>query len=335
MDLVSIIIPIYNVEEYIENCVIALCNQTYSDIEIILVDDGSTDNSGNIADALAEKDKRIKVIHQSNSGAGYARNTGLEAASGNYVSFVDSDDSVDSNLIELLVDGLKDGSDACVGGYKRINEKGEIIGVEKYKCQTYTDKNVYMGLFARMLGSSPDSHDAIKMAVWNSIFSLDIIKKHNIKFPSQEEYFSEDLYFNYEYFNYSCKASLIDSTAYGYRVTPESLTQKYKPHMLDSISDFYIKMENKISDNGMIMRMQRQFCVNIRCCMRQEHTDISGKSPKEIKDAIRTIVNHPVVSRVSNSYIKCIKQFKQKMFVFLVKNRSVNILYLFIKYKLL
>ena len=335
MDLVSIIIPVYNVEKFLVNCVSELCEQTYKNIEIILVDDGSTDKSGLIADELAQKDKRIKVFHKPNSGAGYARNTGLEVANGKYVTFVDSDDLVENNLIELLMDGIAKGSDACVGGFKRVDEKGHVISIEEYKSQMFIGEEVYNVLFSRMLGSSPHVHDAIKMAVWNAIYSMDIIRQYNLRFPSQEEYFSEDLYFNYEYFKHSKRASLISSTAYGYRITPGSLTQKYKRNMLESVSDLYVKMEELLLDNQMITRLQRQFFVNIRVCLKQEHTSISGKTSKEIKKSIKTIVNHPVVSRVAYSYLNCIQQFKQKVFVFLIRNKCVSALYLTIKYKLL
>ncbi len=335
MDLVSIIIPVYNVDRYLKNCVEALCSQTYNNIEIILVDDGSTDNSGWIADDLAKKDNRIKTIHTKNSGAGFARNTGLEVASGKYVTFVDSDDYVENNLIELLMLEIKKGSDVSIGGFKRIDERGHVIGIEEYNNQNFAEDAVYSELFSRMLGSSPKSHDAIKMAVWNAIYSMDIIRKYNLRFPSQKEYYSEDLYFNYLYFKKSRKASLINSTAYGYRVTPGSLTQKYKPQLLESVSSFYSKMEKELKDYKMVIRLQRQFFVNIRACIRQENAYISGKSPKAIEEAIKNIVNNPTVNRVANSYFKCIKQFKQKIFVYLVKNKRINILYLVVKYKLI
>lgn len=335
MELVSIIIPVYNVEKYLSNCIESVCNQTYNNIEILLIDDGSTDGSGLIADNWSQRDKRVKVYHEKNAGSGKARNKGIDVASGKYVTFVDSDDLVDSDLVELLMEGLKNGSDACVGGFKRIDENGQIISREVYLSHSYIGEEVYYNLFSRMLGSSPNSHDAIKMAVWNAIYSMDIVRKHNLKFPSQEEYYSEDLYFNYEYFKYSRKANVIDSTAYAYRVTPGSLTQKYKANLLESVSSLYVKMELKLNDAKMITRLQRQFFVNIRTCLRQEHFSVSGKKPNEIREAIIDIVNHPVVCRVATSYLKCIKQFKQKIFVFMVRYKIVNLLYFVIKFRLL
>ena len=106
--LISVIIPVYNVESYIEQCLRSVMTQTYNNIEIIAVDDGSTDNSGKICDDLAKEDARIKVIHQTNSGVSVARNTGMDAAHGEYVGFVDGDDFIDPDMYEYLYSLIKD-----------------------------------------------------------------------------------------------------------------------------------------------------------------------------------------------------------------------------------
>lgn len=101
-DLISLIIPIYNVEKYLDKCIETIINQTYSNIEIILVDDGSTDASGEISDIWKEKDKRIKVIHKENGGLSSARNAGIDIAKGKYIGFIDSDDYIDLEMIEIM-----------------------------------------------------------------------------------------------------------------------------------------------------------------------------------------------------------------------------------------
>ena len=121
---VSVIVPIYNVEDYLRPCIESIQNQTYSDLEIILVDDGSPDNSGKICDEYAAKDARIRVLHNQNGGAARARNAGIEAATGEYISFVDGDDSIKDTMIEELLTNLHaTGSDISVGG--RISLCGE------------------------------------------------------------------------------------------------------------------------------------------------------------------------------------------------------------------
>ena len=106
MKLITIIIPVYNTEKYLKKCVMSIVNQTYKNLEIILIDDGSTDSSPMICDTLAEKDNRITVIHQANGGLSSARNTGLDNMHGDYVMFVDSDDYTDTNMIEFLLNQI-------------------------------------------------------------------------------------------------------------------------------------------------------------------------------------------------------------------------------------
>ena len=107
MEKISIIVPVYNVELYLEKCIESIINQTYTNIEIILVDDGATDSSGNICDLYSKKDSRIKVIHKRNGGLSDARNVGIEKAVGQYLMFVDSDDYIDKTMCEKLYNALK------------------------------------------------------------------------------------------------------------------------------------------------------------------------------------------------------------------------------------
>ena len=129
-ELISIIVPVYNVEKYLEKCIESIINQNYRNIEIILVDDGSKDNSGNICDKYAEKDSRIKVIHKKNGGLSDARNSGLEVAKGKYVGFVDSDDFIAKDMYEYLFKLMKN-NDACISvcnyekKWENISKKNE------------------------------------------------------------------------------------------------------------------------------------------------------------------------------------------------------------------
>lgn len=330
MELVTIIVPVYNVEKYIYECVDSLIKQTYKNIEIILIDDGSKDKSGTICDNYAASDARIKVIHKQNEGLGFARNTGLKAAQGNFVTFIDSDDKADADLVENLVNGIYEANgDTCIGGFKRISANGIIGFEERYDKAVFEGKNVYNNLFARMLGSAPDKHDAIRMSVWNVMYSMDIVRRHNIEFPSERVFISEDIIWDSEYYKYAKKAIVIDSTAYNYRITPGSLTQKYKPDMLEKICVLYNEMCNRLSgDKTKITRLQRQFFVNLKACIKQENSSVSHKSNVEIKTAIKEIVNSCVVHTVSGEYLRVIHQRKQKMFVWAVRYKCVTLLYL-------
>lgn len=203
---VSVIIPTYNYEKYIDRCVSSVIRQTLRDIEIILVDDGSTDNTPAICDSLAEKDPRIKVIHKKNGGAASARNAGLEIASGEYACFFDSDDSVSENMVESLYNRLTEsGADICscllsLGGEKLGNYDKEIIEFPQIK-----------------LGSAiPElmNTNLVPYSPCNSLYRLDIIKKYSIVFSDYKKVFSEDALFNLMYFCVTRKRAYVNEPMY-------------------------------------------------------------------------------------------------------------------------
>lgn len=328
MELVSIIVPVYNVKKYLRECVESLLQQTYKNLEIILVDDGSKDQSGAICDEYAEKDKRIKVIHKDNAGLGFARNSGLEIARGGYVTFIDSDDIADSNLVELLMQGIQEyDADTCIGGFKRISNDGKIVFREQYEEAVYVGKAVYDGLFAKMLGSAPDKHDAMRMSVWNVMYSTEIIREYNLRFPSEREFISEDIIWDSDYYKYAKCVKVIPSMAYSYRITPGSLTQNYKPQRLEMVCALYNEMERRLGgDIEKIIRLQRQFFVNLRVCISQENNHIRAKGEKTLGKRLMNIVNCQTVEKVVNTYpIKKI-QFRQRVFLIIIKYKLVTML---------
>ena len=310
MELVSIVVPVYNVEHYLQECILSLLGQTYKNIEVILVDDGSTDSSGNICDLFAEKDSRIKVIHKRNAGLGYARNSGLEIAKGEYITFIDSDDIAEKNLVELLMNAVHEAvADTCIGGFKRISEDGKILFQERYQPEMYERDAVYQNLFARMLGSAADKHDAIRMSVWNVLYSMKIIRENNIRFPSERMLISEDIIWDSEYYRHSEHAAIIDSTAYNYRVTPGSLTQKYKSNKFEMICKLYNVLEEKVKD-----------------CIHQENRKISHNDKKTYKTRIKAILDDSVVEKVSYEYPIQKIQLKQRLFIWLVKYKMLAVI---------
>lgn len=323
METVTIIVPVYNVEKYIGMCIESLCGQTYRDLEIILVNDGSTDSSGSICNQMAQRDARIKVVHKQNEGLGFARNSGLEFASGKYVAFVDADDTADSSMIEQLMKPiLNDGADTVTGGFVRITEDGKIRHTQQYHPEVFTGEAVYQKLFARMLGSAPDKHDAIKMSVWNVLYSMSIIRAHNIRFPSEREFISEDIIWNNEYYRYAKRAEVIDSVAYRYRITPGSLTLTYKENRLELICTLYKVMRQRIdASEEMLQRLQRQFFVNLRTCIRQEQPEISGNSGKTFFKKIGCLLNDPTVIQALQEYPIQKIQFRQRVFLLMLKYR--------------
>lgn len=332
MDLISIIVPVYNVEKYLNQCINSLINQTYQNIEIILVNDGSKDSSGKICDEWSLRDKRIKVIHKKNEGLGLARNTGLEYVTGKYITFIDSDDYADSDLIERLYNSLiqQDG-DTCIGGFKRVDDLGNVLYKELYSYKVYMNEECINNLLVKMLGSCPEKSDSIRMSVWNVLYSAKIIKDNKLKFPSERLYISEDLIFDLDYYKYSKKCVVIDSNAYNYRFNIASLTQTYRKDYFEKYEFLYNEVYKKITKdklpNECIIRLQKQFFVNLREVVRQESVNNKNSSIKVRINNIKKIINSDTVKDVISKYPIKRLPFKQRIFIYFIKYKLSYVLF--------
>ena len=193
-ELISVIIPLYNAEKYIAKCIESVINQDYESWELIVIDDGSKDNSFEIAQKYVS-DKRIKVIHQDNSGVSQTRNNGIELAKGKYITFIDSDDYVESNYLSLLAEHMKEGVSFVSLGLKKINSDGSFVNsarnieAKEYAFNEYKDEALDDGTMA---GSPLDK-------VTSTLFRLDLIKKYNLRFHTDIK-FREDGLFTSSYF---------------------------------------------------------------------------------------------------------------------------------------
>lgn len=205
-DLISVIVPVYNMEQYLERCVNSIRQQTYKEIEIILVDDGSTDASPQMCDTFAKEDGRIQVIHKQNGGLSDARNSGLAVAKGDYIGFVDSDDWIEPTMYERLYT-------ACVN-------EGAQIAICRY-AQVYCDKTIKSGTnqvhcFGRdeLLRIYICDHDKYKIynSVWSKLFRRDIVE--GVMFPVGRN--SEDIMYTTKAFCKTEKAAYVDECMYNY-----------------------------------------------------------------------------------------------------------------------
>jgi len=332
MPKISIIVPVYNVEKYLVQNADSLLAQTWQDFEIIFVDDGSSDNSGAICDQYATKDPRVKVIHKVNEGLGFARNTGLDAAKGDYVVFLDSDDYAAPDMLErLMVPVTEKGADTVIGGFQRVSDAGEVLYREQYEKQNFRGKDVFYRFLPKIFGSDPKKHDAFRMSVWNGLYSMDIIRDHNVRFPSERVMISEDLLFDFDYYRHAQSVAVIDSLAYCYRVNPTSLTSKYRPNKLKMVTDLYLEMEKRIKESYQdptdpIYRLQTQYFINLRGCVKQEDRKHSGNSFFSNYQKIKELCSHPVVVSVSKSHPLDRLSFKQRVFVSMLRCRCAFLL---------
>lgn len=210
--LVSIIIPIYKVEKYLDKCLQSVTNQTYKNLEIILVDDGSPDNCPFMCDEWAKRDSRVIVVHQQNQGLSGARNTGTKIAKGEYILYVDSDDWIEYNMIEkLYVAIVETSADMSICGVKRSDGKNE------YK-ESWFDKDQILSkeeaFFELIRGKKITSY------VWNKLFKANIIKK--VEFPLGKLY--EDTRMMHNVFNLCSKVAIVKEYLYNYFVRSDSIT---------------------------------------------------------------------------------------------------------------
>lgn len=208
MDLISVIVPIYNVESYLEECVDSICSQTYHNLEIILVDDGSTDDCPSLCDSYALKDSRIKVIHQSNRGLSGARNEGYRASNGQYIAFVDSDDKISNMFIENLYSlMIKNDAQIAVCAYTR---NSDMLAVKKGLSDCVLTSE-------RMLRAWHGKYKAIETVVWNKLYSRQIFEPFencNI-FPEGKSH--EDIYTSHLFVNHAKRIAITTQELYYYR----------------------------------------------------------------------------------------------------------------------
>ena len=215
---VSIVVPVYNASKYLSFCIDSIINQTYKNLEIILVNDGSTDNSGSICDEYGKKDNRITVIHQENQGVSKTRNNGLKRATGEYLTFIDADDIISENYVELLLKDISENTlNICTLSLfdKEITKRdseGDIIELSK---------DNFITICKYGLINTPCC----------KLFSIKILKEKNITFDTSLS-LGEDLLFNLDYFNYIDKINIIDKDLYFYRRSEtNTLSSSYEPNM--------------------------------------------------------------------------------------------------------
>lgn len=229
-DLVSIIVPIYNTSNYLYELIKSIQKQKYKNLEIILIDDGSTDNSREICEKFGKKDNRVLFFSKENEGVSIARNFGLDKAKGKYIFFADSDDILDENCILNFISEIKDYDLICAGYYEMF--KNKIIEKKITNAKGEIEKDDFLkGVL---------NNNNIKGFLWNKFFRKDIIDKFNIKFEENIN-FLEDTLFVCNYIKYCNKICMIPSTLYYYRMRKSSIVNSSKN--IESVNNIYIKLK--------------------------------------------------------------------------------------------
>ena len=250
--LVSVVLPIYNVEKYLDRCISSVANQTYKNLEIILVDDGSPDSCPEICDLWAEKDGRVKVIHKENQGLGMARNTGIDNASGEYICFFDSDDYIEPDTIESCVSVADEfGAELVVFGHDDVTPEGvwRKSNIPNPPKSFYSGEEVQRVLLPNSLyeNLSTGENWNMVMSAWNKMYSMEAIKNTGWRFASEREIISEDFYSLTEFYGKIKSVYVIDKVFYHYVVNNSSLSRSYKADKFERFKHFYITM-NSLSE---------------------------------------------------------------------------------------
>lgn len=223
--LISVIIPIYKVEQYLARCLDSVINQTYQNLEIILVNDGTPDGSVAIAEAYQARDARIKILHQDNAGVSQARNRGLEAATGDYIAFLDSDDWLELDAYAYLLDLLeKEGADMAVGGLRRTQYQSEGATVSAQIVTVY-DQKAYAKRFFK-IGSQ-----SIHYYIWNVLYRRDVVAG-----VRQASFYGEDVLATFMYILNAQKVVVSDKVVYNYFVNPAGQTAVFDDKHFDVLT---------------------------------------------------------------------------------------------------
>lgn len=247
--LISIIVPVYKAESTLNKCADSLLNQTYSNIEVVLVDDGSPDNSPSICDEITKLDNRVKTIHIPNGGVSNARNIGMQNAVGDYLCFVDSDDYVDANYIQNFVDGLTESADLVFQGINEVKDNGDIIKkVPDYGI--YCEDNVLEGI-------SDINKYSMFGYVCNKLYRRSIIKEHNITFRTDIN-ISEDRIFALQYMAYVKEMRTINKSAYFYIMQTTGLTLRQRSYEeIKTAADENLRVAKELLKNRCSDRFSR------------------------------------------------------------------------------
>lgn len=303
---VSIIVPMYNCSLYIDKCICSLINQTYKNLEIILVNDGSTDNSLEKIEEYQKQDNRIKVITQNNKGVSSSRNTGIKNATGEYITFVDSDDYLDNNVIELLLKNIEKDTLIKVN-HKKINNNMEILNqLPQYE---YEKEEYIYGILTNKIGGF----------CWGYLF-----EKNKIEYFDENTSYLEDTIFMINYLNKIEKIKIIDNTYYNYLFNQNSIT-KTNTRIIKNIIDFNYSL-NKLKK-----------IINIKniptVINRKKIKLIESELAKVEKNNIKEVLNNKDLSKIIKSLPKKNLTLFEKIYFNIILNKRYFLfnIYLYIR----
>lgn len=317
MPKISIVVPVYKVQKYIRDCLESLVNQTFSDIEIIIVDDGSPDESYKVYGEFASKDSRIRIIKKENAGVSEARNTGISVANGEFLMFVDSDDWMELDGCETLYNAyLKTNADLIVSdAYTSMNG---IKRTNKVFAKDFVtdDRNFIRQYQAACIGYGYNPMPADRSNVsglgspWNKLYSRKIIVDNNLRYDPYVKGIYDDNLFTLHYLSVAKSVAYVGKPIYNYRIVGQSLTQSFKPNTLDISRRIFTKIQEFISEQEEPDFFMRPFDMYV---IRRLSAELSvyyfskqnPKKPREAGKELKTMINsEPYQSAIRNVEVR-------------------------------
>jgi glycosyltransferase involved in cell wall biosynthesis len=335
--VISVIIPVYNVENFLKKCVKSVTMQTYQNLQIILIDDASTDSSGTLCDKLAQSDSRILVIHRGeNQGLGSARNLGMSRATGEFLTFVDSDDYLELDACEkLMIYTKKDWADAYFFGFYNVSGSKKMKPCFLAPAKSLYGKDECFELLLDAIGEGGNGF--VKQAVWAVLYRNEFLCKHAISFTIKRG--GEDLPFSLAVVLSLDEASIVPEYFYNHVFNPASISNAYSPDLFDAALLSYTAVQSTLQEYGIELkhnqRIDYRFLINTLSCIKRELFFKKTNGTKLANANIRNICNNEVLRDILDSYPLSSLPFKKRVFFKALKNKRYGLLHILTRLKLI
>ncbi|MGN1328891.1 MAG: glycosyltransferase family 2 protein [Eubacterium sp.] len=331
--MISIIVPIYKVESFIHQCVDSIIAQTYKNIEIILVDDGSPDDCPAICDKYAKNDSRVKVIHKDNGGLISARKAGLKVSEGEYVCFVDGDDWIESDMYENVAKAIEETNADCIitqflYSYPDKEQKSDY----KLNKSLYKRDEIEKEIFPTMLFDNQYYRFGIFPNCWTKVFKRELLEKHLMDTDDRIR-MGEDIAFTYPCLMECQTISFVDKALYHYRINPKSMTKAYDPILHEIIYLPYYTLVKKSEKLGIDLSAQLPYYLLylVNFVIRNEANANNPKSKEEKKAVLDEIVENDELVSVMDKIDTVLLPSHTKLLYLSIKKRSRFMLQNYIK----
>lgn len=345
---VSVIVPVYNTKKYLPRCMESLQKQTLQELQMILVDDGSSDGSGELCDSYARKDRRIEVVHQKNRGLGMARNAGILLAKGEYIGFVDSDDYVLPEMYErMYTAGISGRAEMVLAGMRQVggslfaeeNSEKQICCFEKEEVFEGAEgiKKLMLGTAGALPGETEDSR--YNFSVCKNIYRRELIQRKGIFFESERKAITEDVLFGLDFISNAERAVGIPGAYYCYCRNDASLTRAYRPDTFGQFKKMVPLIEERLSkclaESEYQIYTDRMLQARARTAIAAEVFNAAEKRlPRKIwAGRIRGICSDESLQQVLRRYPYWKLPYKQALFAFFMRYRRAGCLWCLVRLK--